>query len=804
MEPKLPDTPAKSRDGGPPSEGQRGSPGPTPLLRTDSPAASSSAEVILVPPQARQRVLSLIPESLRQPATLSAAASSDPGLVELVLPLSFIASKRGKEALKTLIFEVVVSDLAAFAQNGVLPVQSKDRLSKLLLWSSGKPVTSDLELRTSISAILHENKSNIGARIKDRSRSLSQFSKDVRCNSLRQASRSANELLATLTELRALSWIAPDVLSHLTFCERGESALENTVGTLSEFARGSLVHRDYEAVSVALSLLGQINSVLQQGRLDRHPDPCLLPLPAVPKDRPRDPAAALRALQKGPAGASTSFLAKFAPALMRELPTRISGIETTLGMIQEAAAWTSEDPQPGSLLLDQMIDIIPEAAKDLAQLKENPSGLLGPGFLAFVRHLSLLRFHGENDGLAAFVGILNPQEAPPEGALETQPTGNPERDLVVKGRLEELAIKSTPAWIDLLCFAGDWGHLNPSRRVDGLRAYHQDLSACVARSIGIMCEAFRSNVEQLLDSKTFCRGPDLQELIRSVAQLSDAAAEISPHLGAEARHVFRRIIVDETCPSLIRSLKALELPDRSAPELLRRASALPSDFGDSPLEQKLAGFCASLRAEAASTGEEFAVSTLQALERSLEKADPGVFSASLDAFLALLPLAPPSSPLWTSHLASAADLSTRFTNVIAKFGQDSLKDLSPREGAELDAESAAALREALWFQLASLAPLRSVIKRHVSALKQHQLFHVENAVITACNAHPSVTVATVAEAVRQLESNEPQEALRIAQLLADLPQAISRLIKRGDCSLEDLRHFIAQSEQRTAGLPTSL
>ena len=78
------------------------------------------------------------------------AVDAQPGAQEslVALPASFAASKKGREQLKSVMFESLVSDLGAYARSGVLPQGSRERLSTLAGIILGKESITDYDLRT--------------------------------------------------------------------------------------------------------------------------------------------------------------------------------------------------------------------------------------------------------------------------------------------------------------------------------------------------------------------------------------------------------------------------------------------------------------------------------------------------------------------------------------------------------------------------------------------------------------------------------------------------------------------------------
>ncbi len=787
----------------PPEDGAK-SPSPPPVSGADSPASgtplsslcgpAASAAGITIPERIRDVIAPLLPNGPRQALLSSSTLADAPETLELSLPCSFLASKPGKQALRTILFEATLAALSSLAMKGSLPQGAKESLGSIAALISGRPTTSDLELRTAVSGVFNERQSEIANRIRARSATLDKAKRPQQFISVKKASSVVDSTLMTVAELRALSWVSPETLAHLSFCDQAEKALESLNAGLLSLGQELLAQLNFSQAPEVLAVMRSVLSTVKKGCFDKNPDPSLLPLPNIPKERASNPAAALRTLLKGP-GSSASALARFAPSLGAEISASVHTLDSALTLLHEASAWTSTDASPGAELLEQFIDVLPEAAKGLLCLRSDLPQNLPKGLSDFCSIVSRMRLHGHLEGLLAYTVIF--EVTPNQECQSLMKTADelPESRERLLENLRREVTSGDAAWIELVSFIASWPHLTPNMRANELAAFHEKACIRVIRGLARIFDVYRENIVGFLKDRalleSFEPGVGLTSLLEDARRLNQACSDLDKQLFASPCKPVLKDLSDHFS-DLERALEVLEVATTPADQLQAKVSSLPVDFRSSQLQDETRSLCEFLREKAATVTESRAAAFLECLLESSLRGDAETFASQLDGLFTLIAQTPESSSLRVDHLQKANDFLLGLINDVTAYGQSARAENRPSSGSSSESASLSALTDALRFQLEQFGPLRATIRKHSGLLKPHQLNHIDEQIVRSCQEAPKAAQALLHEVIAQVRTGDRGSSLTLARVFTEFPRALLRVLPKGDGSIEQLRELLRQ------------
>lgn len=674
------------------------------------------------------------------------------------LPQTWITSRKGKEAIRGIMFETVLSDLSAFARLGTVPEGSKDRLAILAGIILAVANTGESEIRAATAQAVSAAKDSIAQRIKAASKLLKRL--DSRGDiTVKDATSMIQRAISAVCELRALHWLTPASLSHSMFCDLGTPALNTLVEKLQNGINHALDRADFNLVDPFISLQEEVLSLLHNGRLDKAAPAHLSASPKVIKGVAAGHPPTLPMLRLGIPGVG-SYEA-LAPEVRCNLPKQIMQTRCAVAALKEHKSWTTEDKSPTHELLESLIDALPAAANDIAALDPAQTAEFPAGIAAYISLLSRLRYHGDSEGLLSFIIALGPRED----------HGN------LKHQISYYAQQCAPVWLRLVKAAASWPQLSPGGRQalwaeDGLEIKHT-----IARGLWMVCSMFATRVPVLLKEQQLTTSSGIVGLAQDSEALRAGAEVLALHLEPHPIAALMRQLSTEVCPSLIRAFKAMELAEDTTLTLLKKAQQLPTSFGDNPLERELETFCNFVRQAAAETAESEAYAALDALSGSFDNGDVGTFVLELDRFLTLAAATPEGSLVRTEHLRSADELTRSYVNLITE-GFASEIAVAARQDAKI---------ESLRTQLSHFADLRDVISTRSSMLGPVRTNHLADQVISALNANCDVSVALLNELSYELSVARSESTLKLVRLIAAIPGCLRRVSARAPAVVDDFR-----------------
>ena len=746
----------------------------------NSPILTSAMTQLLQNEQLAYAVRSLLPDGGGR-ISIVERKTKEPNIqlscdgLELELPLKFRQTLLQQLVVRFAIRNSVLSSLTCLAENGSLPEGCNAKLTLLAELYSGKPISTDSELRAVISPIIKGASNYITELTGQTTKRLDKLSLARRFTSVESASKATTAVISAISQLRALSWLTDPSTEQVPFNGRGEQALHALVVGLGRsweqaFATNSAA--DLEKIS---ELYSTLLSALTRAGYNKAPPVFLIPLNKAPGMK-INLAALLRQGIITPPGSSVVTTRFFARTYIEELPTIIKTLAKMRDLEAEARAWTTNDEQPNQEILEEVIPMLDILAKDLSTIKDSTPNELPESIGFFVNALARLRIHGGKEGLSTF-SILASNINSPEETRRMMETP------------EAFALLRIRDYLDLLEFVAAWPLRSYSQRLLSVEKMLPTLSDTTARTMWILTGNYITNLSLHLKHENKIDPSSLSFLEMDLRRFALAATECLQHsTNPHMLEVLRKLLTDGVV-FVERAVTALGLGNCELPEQLEHLHALAGSFGDSLHEQQLKGYVEKLRARIATELREYPALALTRLTDSFDSGDLEQFvDVANDALLVARAKDCPDE-IRSAIIAQVDHTALMFINLVDEGYRDEIRAIEAR-----DRQNSATYKpsleciESLGAQLDLFTLVDSFLRKHSALLPPARLNHLNQIVVTTLGSHPE-TVAKMLENMHTTlrTAAPPASVVQRAQLLLKIPNWTDQRIKGAEQWLSSLK-----------------
>ncbi|MEI6517137.1 MAG: hypothetical protein WCN89_00445 [bacterium] len=749
----------------------------------NSPILTSAMTQLLQNEQLAYAVRSLLPDGGGR-ISIVERKTKEPNIqlscdgLELELPIKFRQTLLQELVVRFAIRNSVISSLTCLAENGSLPEGCNAKLTLLAELYSGKPISTDSELRAVISPIIKGASNYITELTGQTTKRLEKLHLARHFTSAESASKATTTVISAISQLRALTWLADPSTEQVPFNGRGEKGLDALVVGLARsweqaFATNSAA--DLEKIS---ELYSTLLSALTRAGYNKAPPVFLIPLNEAPSMKINLAALLRQGIITTP-GTSVFTTRSFARAYIEELPTIIKTLAKMRDLEAEARAWTTNDEQPNQEILEEIVPKLYILAKDLSTIKDSTPNELPESIRFFVNALARLRIHGGKEGLSTF-------------SLLTSNINSSEETRRMMENPEAFALLRIRDYLELLEFVAAWPLRSESQRHLSVEKMLPTLSDTTARTIWILTGNYITNLSLHLKHENKIDPSSLSFLEVDLRRFALAATECLQHSTNPLMLEVIRKLSSDGVVFVERAVTALRLGNYELPEQLEHMHALPRSFGDCMHEQELKGYVEKLRTHISTELQGYPALALTRLTDSFDSGDLEQFVDVANEALLVARVTDCPDEIRSTIIAQVDHTALMFINLVDEGYRNEIRarEAWDKQNSATYKPSLACI-ESLGAQLDLFTLVDSFLRKHSALLPPARLNHLNQIVVTTLGSHPETVAKMLENMHTNLRTGAPSDlVVQRAQLLLKIPNWTDQRTKGAEQWLSSLKNLL--------------